>query len=156
MENCHGLVVAARVTQVTGKTERAATAELEAALGGNRKVTLGADKNDDTRGVVNALHEMKITPHVAQNDTNRESAIDGYTIRHPRYATNHTIRKRIEECLGWARTIGGLCKSRFIGREQLDIQFVMTSRPIIRSGCAIPAWCRVEWQPAEELLHPPE
>ena len=126
MENRHGLVVGARLTQATGKAERAAAAELVAALGGNRKITLGADKNDDTRGVVNALHEMKITPHVAQNHTNRESTIDGHIIRHPRYATNDTIRKRIEECLGWARTIGGLCKSRFIGREKLDFQFVMT------------------------------
>jgi hypothetical protein len=26
----------------------------------------------------------------------------------------------------WAKTIGGLRKSRFIGREKLDFQFVMT------------------------------
>jgi hypothetical protein len=37
-----------------------------------------------------------------------------------------TIRKRIEECFGWAKTIGGLRKSRFIGREKHDFQFVMT------------------------------
>ena len=36
------------------------------------------------------------------------------------------IRKRIGECFGWAKTIGGLRKSRFIGREKLDFQFVMT------------------------------
>jgi len=69
---------------------------------------------------------MKITPHVAQNDTNRSSAIDERTTRHPSYATSQTIRKRIEECFGWAKTIGGLRKSRFIGREKLDFQFVMT------------------------------
>jgi hypothetical protein len=34
--------------------------------------------------------------------------------------TSQIIRKRIEECFGWAKTIGGLRKSRFIGREKLN------------------------------------
>ena len=50
----------------------------------------------------------------------------GRTTRHPGYATSQTSRKRIEECFGWAKTIGSLRKSRFIGREKLDFQFVMT------------------------------
>ena len=33
---------------------------------------------------------------------------------------------RIEEGFGWAKTIGGLRKSRFVGREKLDFQFVLT------------------------------
>jgi hypothetical protein len=69
---------------------------------------------------------MKVTPHVAQNDTNRSSAIDERTTRHPGYVTSQMIHKRIEECFGWAKTIGGLRKSKFIGREKLDFQFVMT------------------------------
>jgi IS5 family transposase len=116
----------AKVTQATGTSERDAAAELVDALGGTRRITLGADKNYDTKGFVEELREMKITPHVAQNDTNRSSAIDERTTRHPSYATSQTIRKRIEECFGWAKTIGGLRKSRFIGREKLDFQFVMT------------------------------
>ncbi|RWD30149.1 MAG: hypothetical protein EOS04_00420 [Mesorhizobium sp.] len=42
------------------------------------------------------------------------------------YAVSQPIRKRIEECFGWAKTIGGLRKSRFVGREKLDFQFVLT------------------------------
>ena len=67
-----------------------------------------------------------VTPHVAQNDSNRSSAIDGRTTRHLGYAISQTIRKRVEECFGWAKNIGGLRKSRFIGCEKLDFQFVMT------------------------------
>ena len=126
MENRHGLVVDAKVTQATGTAEREAAAELVDALGGTQRITLGADKNYDTKGFVEELREMTVTPHVAQNDTNRSSAIDERTTRHPGYATSQTIRKRIEECFGWAKTIGGLRKSRFIGREKLDFQFVMT------------------------------
>jgi len=126
MENRHGLVVDARVTQATGKAEREAAVDFVEALGGNHRITLGADKNYDTRGFVDELRGMTVTPHVAQNDTNRSSAIDGRTTRHPGYLTSQTIRKRIEECFGWAKTIGGLRKSRFIGREKLDFQFVLT------------------------------
>jgi IS5 family transposase len=114
------------VTQATGTAEREAAADLVDALGGSQRITLGADKNYDTKGFVEALREMKVTPHVAQNDTNRASAIDERTTRHPGYASSQMIRKRIEECFGWAKTIGGLRKSRFIGREKLDFQFVMT------------------------------
>jgi transposase len=126
MENRHGLVVNAKVTQATGKAEREAAVDLVDALGGTDRITLGADKNYDTKGFVDDMRKMTVTPHVAQNDTNRSSAIDGRTTRHPGYLTSQTIRKRIEECFGWAKTIGGLRKSRFIGQKKLDFQFVLT------------------------------
>ena len=126
MENRHGLVVDAKVTQATGTAEREAAVERVDALGGSQRITLGVDKNYDTQGFVEDMRELTVTPHVAQNDTNRSSAIDGRTTRHPGYATGQAIRKRIEECFGWAKTVGGLRKSRFIGREKLDFQFVMT------------------------------
>ena len=40
-------------------------------------------KNYDTKGFVETMREMMVTPHVAQNDTNRSSAIDGRTTRDP-------------------------------------------------------------------------
>ncbi len=126
MENRHGLVVDAKVTQATGKAEREAAADMIEALSGTHRVTVGADKNHDTKGFVEKMRDANATPHVAQNDTNRSSAIDGRTTRHPGYKTSQTIRKRIEECFGWAKTIGGLRKSRFVGREKLDFQFVLT------------------------------
>jgi IS5 family transposase len=108
MENRHGLVVGAKVTRATDTAEWEAAVDLVEALGGSQQITLGGDKNYDTRGFVEELREMEVTPHVARNDTNRASAIDGRTTRHPGYATSQTIHKRIEECFGWAMTIGGL------------------------------------------------
>ena len=64
-------------------------------------------------------------PHVDQNVTNRSSAIDGRTTRRAGCRTSLTIRKHIEECFGWLKTIGGLRKSRFIGRDKLDFHFVL-------------------------------
>jgi len=96
------------------------------ALSGTHRVTLGADKNYDTRDCVDDLRCANVTPHVAQNTSNRSSAIDGRTTCHEGYAISQRTRKRIEECFGWAKTIGGMRKSRFVGREKLDFQFVLT------------------------------
>ena len=126
MENRNGLVVNARVTQATGTAEREAAVDMAGALSGTHRVTLGADKNYDTRDCVASLRCANVTPHVAQNTTNRSSAIDGRTTRHTGYAASQRFRKRIEECFGWAKTVGGLRKSRFVGREKLDFQFVLT------------------------------
>ena len=125
MENRNGLVVRATVSQATGTAEREAAVGLVDALGGSRCITLGADKNYDTQGFVADMRKMKVTPHVAQNDTNRSSAIDGCTTRHPGYRLSQNKRKRIEEYFGWLKTVGGLRKSRFVGKEKLDFQLVL-------------------------------
>ena len=126
IENRNGLVVDAQVTQATGTAEREAAVDMVEALGGTHRMTLGADKNYDTKGCVDALRCANVTPHVAQNTSNRSSAIDGRTTHHAGYATSQRFRKRIEECFGWAKTIGGLRKSHFVGREKLDFRFVLT------------------------------
>lgn len=58
------------------------------------------------------------TPHVAHNNTRQRSAIDGRTTRHAGYAISMRIRKRIEETFGWIKTIGGVRKLRYIGRQR--------------------------------------
>lgn len=67
-----------------------------AAIPGRHRITVGGDKNFDTAGFVAALKELNATPHVAQNTSNRRSAIDGRTTRHPGYALSQRLRKRIE------------------------------------------------------------
>ena len=125
MENRSGLFVDARLTLVSGHAERLAALEMiEARAGpGSRPVgvTLGADKGYDEAGFVAGLREVGVTPHVAQKA--RYSAIDGRTTRHESYRTSQRIRKRIEEGFGWLKTIGGLHKSRFVGRDKTDWAF---------------------------------
>lgn len=72
-------------------------------MDGRHRITLAADKAFDTADFVVALRDAKVTPHVAQNTTNRRSAIDGRTTHHSGYAVSQRIRKRIEEVFGWAR-----------------------------------------------------
>ncbi len=61
MEKCNGLVVQARVTQATGGAEREADAELMDALGGSRRLTLGADRNYEMQGIVEEMRTRNVT-----------------------------------------------------------------------------------------------
>ena len=125
MENRNGLVLDARVTQATGTAERDAAADMIQNIPGRRRVTVGADKGYDTEGFVATLRGMSATPHVAQNDTNRRSAIDGRTTHHPGYEISGKARKRIEEIFGWVKTIGTLQKARYRGAEKVSWYFTL-------------------------------
>ena len=86
---------------------------------GQQRVTLGADKNDDTRDFVRKLRVIQVTPHVAQHTTGRSSAIDGRTTRHPGYAISQRKRKCVEEIFGWLKTVGLLRKTRHRGMARV-------------------------------------
>ena len=96
-------------------------------MDGRHRITLAADKAYDTADFVEALRDIKVTPHVAQNTTNRRSAIDGRTTLHPGYAVSQRIRKRIEEGFGWTRTSGGVRKTRHRGKERVGWMFTLTA-----------------------------
>jgi hypothetical protein len=92
-----------------------------------RKVTLGGVKAYDVEDFVNELRSMKVTPHVAQNTSNRRSAIDGRTTRHGGYAVSQRVRKRIEEAFGWIKTIAGQEKTKFRGRARVGFAFTFAA-----------------------------
>ena len=127
MENRHGLVVDTALTHATGTAEREAALTMLTRMKGRHRITLGADKNYDTAAFVAELRRIKVTPHVAQNNTNRRSAIDGRTTRHPGYTASLRIRKRIEEIFGWAKTNGGLRKTRHRGQDRVGWTFTLTA-----------------------------
>ncbi len=126
MENRHGLVVNTRLTLATGTAEREAVVEMVRRRG-KRRVTLGGDKNYDTQDLVKQLRQQRVTPHVAQNNTHRSSALDGRTTRHAGYAVSQRKRKRVEEIFGWMKTIGLMRKVRHRGRELVEWMFTYTA-----------------------------
>ena len=126
-ENRHGLIVNAGLTQATGTAERDAALPLVAERSpGGKTVTLGADKGYDTAGFVADCRAHNVTPHVAQNNKNRASAIDARTTRHPGYAQSQKKRKLIEEAFGWAKTIGGLARPMRRGIERMAYAFTFS------------------------------
>jgi transposase len=123
MENRNGLLVDLLITPASGTAERDAVPRLldGASARGFRPTTLGADKGYDTQNCVADIRARGVTPHVTQNSTPKHpSAIDGRTTRHPGYSVSQRIRKRIEEIWGWAKTVGGLRRSRFRGVAKLQ------------------------------------
>ena len=114
-------------THATGTAEREAAETMVDDVPGCGRITLGSDKAFDVAGHVARLREMNVTPHVARNTTNRASAIDGRTTRHPGYAMSQRIRKRIEEGFGWIKVPGGLRKTRFRGLERVGWSFTFTA-----------------------------
>ena len=95
MENRNGLVVDAIVDLATGTAERDAAFAMAAGIPGDGRVTLGGDKNYDTAAFVKQWRGLNVTPHVAQNNKQRHSAIDKRTTRHPRYLISQHKRKRV-------------------------------------------------------------
>jgi IS5 family transposase len=127
MENRHGLVIDTRVTQATGTAEREAAVAMAEAIPGQQRVTLGGDKNYDTRDCVRELRELRVTPHVAQHTTGRSSAIDGRTTRHPGYAISQRKRKCVEEVFGWLKTVALLRKARHRGVARVGWMFTFAA-----------------------------
>ncbi len=124
MENRHGLVVRAQATAATGTAERDTAEELLEQVAGERRVTVGADKGFDTPEFVQALRDLNVTPHIAQNTSKRRSAVDLRTTRHPGYEISQRIRKRVEEIFGWLKTIGLMRKLHHRGTDRVDWMFV--------------------------------
>jgi transposase len=126
MENRNALIVDARLTEANGTAERTTALDMidDNARPGS---TVGGDKNYDTADFVAGCRAHGCTPHVSQNNTNRRSAIDGRTTRHPGHRISAVKRKQIEEAFGWMKTVGGLRKTRHRGRAMVEWMFVLTA-----------------------------
>jgi len=126
MDNRNGLLVDLQVSEANGSAERETALSMlqEHAPEG---ATIGADRGFDTRDFVRRCREAGVTPHVAQfQNAHRSSAIDGRTTRHAGYSVSQRIRKRIEQVFGWMKTIGGLRRTRFKGRQRTQLAAYLT------------------------------
>jgi transposase len=126
MENRHGLVVDGDLTEANGTAERDTATEMIAERPGNHRITVGADKLYDTQDFVADLRDLTATPHVAQNDTHRRSAIDARTTHHSGYAVSQKVRKCVEEIFGWSKEIGPIRKTKFRGKKPIRFQLLLT------------------------------
>ncbi len=136
-ENRHGFIVDTAVTAATGTAERDAAIVMLGDLPlTTRRLTVGADKNYDTREWVAAVRTLRITPHVAQfgDHVRRHSAIDRRTTRHAGYARSQQRRKLVEQAFGWMKTVGLLRKLRHRGGRLVDwiVTFTAAAYNLVR------------------------
>ncbi len=127
IENRHGLVVGSRLTPASGTAECEAALELLDELPGGHRVTVAGDRGFDQRAFVAGCRERHVTPHVAQNTTNRASRIDERTTRHPGYVLSQRRRKVVEEVFGWMKTVGLMRKTRHRGARKVGWMFTFTA-----------------------------
>lgn len=128
MENRHGLIVNAMVTQADGHAERvAAKAMIQDVRQVNpaAAITLGADKGYDAAEFIAELQRLKVEPHVAQNKSGRRSAVPDEIAQSDGYGMSMQRRKRIEQGFGWAKTIGSIRQVMVRGLKKVDQMFVL-------------------------------
>lgn len=127
MENRNGLIIDTELTLATGTAERDAAADMVSGVSGKKRITVAGDKNYDTRDFVETLRGQQATPHVAQNNRRRVSAIDGRTTSHEGYSISQKKRKLVEEIFGWMKTVGNLRKIKYRGREKVSWHFTLAA-----------------------------
>ena len=130
-DNRHGLVASAVVTIADGYAEREAAKVMmndarQALDDPAREMTVGADKGYDAQEFVAACLEIKVTPHVAQNKSGRQSAVPEAIAQSAGYAISQQKRKLIEQGFGWAKSIGGMRQVMVRGLKKVDQMFVLT------------------------------
>ena len=136
-ENRHGLIVAVAVTEANGTAERSAALDMLDALKATHAVqpkTLGADKGYDDGEFFRDVEARQIEPHVPLVKEPRNPAEVPYHQQRPGvearqrmkarmasdgYRLSQKCRKKIEEGYGWLKSIGGLTRSRVVGRWKL-------------------------------------
>jgi transposase len=144
-ENRNGLIVEVAVTEANG------TAECEAALAmvdqyetkhGKPPTTLGADKGYDNGPTLISLETKGVVPHIAMTKTqpanpetaraDRKANIEARLRMKDRQATegysiSQRVRKKVEECFGWLKTIAEMDRSRWAQRWKLKQQFELSA-----------------------------
>lgn len=128
MENRHGLLVDLRIAEANGWAEREVALQmLDAAVVDGSRATVAADRAYDTRDFVAQCRRRGLTPHVAQNQSRRRSAIDGRTTRHVGYRMSLRARMLIEKIFGWVKSVGGLRRTRFRGKRRTQLAATMVA-----------------------------
>lgn len=144
-ENRNGLIVEVCVSEANGTAEKDAAIEMldrYRSKHGRVPKTIGADAGYDSGPFLLALEEREIEPHVAMT---RTEPADPETAREDRqekikarrrmkerqqsigYQISQRVRKKVEECFGWQKTIAGLGRSRWVGRWKLAQYFELSA-----------------------------
>jgi len=133
MENRNGLIMDIVIDEANGQAERENALEMLKRMRRRHRLlpeTLGADKGYDDGEFLEALEcDQLVTPHVAIRDgVIRDDRVAGQCRREARkrqrtkaYQISQRKRKRVEEIFAWLKTIGGLAKTRFVGRWKTQL-----------------------------------
>jgi transposase len=120
MENRNGLCVDFRVAPATGHAERDEALEMVRRLRrrGYTPRTLAGDKGYCIGDFPQRLVDLEIRPHLAIPDNAPKESPARRFRGNVGYKISQVVRKRVEEIFGWAKTVGGLRRTRLKGRTK--------------------------------------
>ena len=131
MENRHGLCLDVGVEAADGRAERRCARRMLAHVRRRHRLlpaTLGLDAGFDDGKFLHGLEdEDGIVPHVpvkrgkikATDAAGRARRRARRRMRTHGYAVSQRLRKRVEEIIGWLKTVAGLARARTVGRWKL-------------------------------------
>ena len=89
-------------------------------------MSVGGDKGYHTKWFIDELYQRCIKPHIAMIEGHVTPGLDGRTTRSKGYKISQKLRKRIEELFGWAKTVGGLRRTRYRGTPKVEMHIKLT------------------------------
>lgn len=137
MENRSGLCLDITLDEANGTAERRQTLRMldrVAKRQGLRPTTLGADTGYDAGDFLLALEDRKIEPHIpirrgsikAEDEGGEARRRARQRMKSKRYQVSQRLRKRVEQVIGWTKVVGGLARTRFIGRARIGMDAYLT------------------------------
>jgi transposase len=137
MENRNGLCLDIAVDSADGQAERREALRMLRRVErrhGLRPQTLGADAGYDDGGFLVELESRDIEPHVptrrgaivAQDANAQARRRARRRSRTKRHKVSQRVRKRVEQVIGWCKTVGGLARTRFIGHPLIEMDARIT------------------------------
>jgi transposase len=151
MENRHGLCLAMTLDAADGRAERRCARKMLRWVKRRHRLhprTVGFDKGYDDGTFLNELEADGTVPHVpvregairAQDEAGDARRRARRRMKNKGYAISQRIRKRVEEIIGWCKTIGGMARTRFVKRWKITQELMMSgaSYNLLRLARLIP------------------
>jgi len=138
MDNRHGLCVDVSIDYATGTAERQQALAILKHVRRRHKLrpkTVGIDAGYDDGPFLDELERKhKIKPHVpVRRGKIKATDTAGWARRRAfgrsrtkGYAISQRIRKRVEQIIGWSKTVGRLARTRFLGHERIEMEALIT------------------------------
>ncbi len=139
MENRNGLVIDVSVTEANGFAEREAALEMLTRARERHELeplTLGADKGYAAGAFLVALEEEQgIVPLIPMPAIPIKGSSKGARARRrarrrrtsKQFKLAQKVRKRVEEIIGWDKVVGGMRRSRHVGRWKITQQVLLVN-----------------------------
>ena len=138
MENRSGLCLDIALDEANGTAERRQALKMLDRVGGRQGLvprTLGADTGDDAGPFLVEVEARGIEPHIpvrdgpikarsVPGDARRRARQRMKTVKH---RVSQRVRKRVEQVIGWTKTVGGLARTRFVGRNRIQMAAYVTA-----------------------------